>query len=140
MSHHRTDWERRLTERGFRVTRQRTVVLDAVCAGGGHTTLEDVTWQVAQMDASIDRTTIARTLVVLAEVGIVSVSSPGGGPKLYEVVGHQPHHHLVCQGCGREETIDDQDLAELRRLLENRYAFSISASHLMLAGRCNQCR
>lgn len=140
MSHSQSDWERRLNQAGHRVTRQRSVVLDAVCQGGGHTTLDDVTWRVTATDASVDRTTIARTLALFADVGIIAASVTASGATVYEVIGREVHHHLVCRSCGTEQAIDDEDLAPLVRSFDARYGFLLDQPHAMLFGVCRSCR
>jgi len=42
MSHTRWDYASLMHQRGFRVTPQRQLILDAICDGHGHTTLEEV--------------------------------------------------------------------------------------------------
>jgi Fe2+ or Zn2+ uptake regulation protein len=42
MAHTSLNYSRVLREAGYRVTDQREVILDAVCAGGGHSTLKEI--------------------------------------------------------------------------------------------------
>jgi Fe2+ or Zn2+ uptake regulation protein len=42
MSHSSRNYSRVLREAGYRITEQREVILDAVCAGSGHSTLKEI--------------------------------------------------------------------------------------------------
>jgi hypothetical protein len=89
-------WERRLWAAGHRATRQRALILDAVCAGGGHTTLGEVYARVRRADRTVDRSTVYRALHLFVELGIVLAADTGAGETVYEVAKPQPHHHLVA--------------------------------------------
>ena len=54
MTNHSIDYEGIIHAAGHRVTQQRTDILDAVCEGGGHTTLGEIYARVRQVDPSID--------------------------------------------------------------------------------------
>ncbi len=42
MSHYLGNWASSLRERGFRVTPQRQLILDAICESGGHIMPEEI--------------------------------------------------------------------------------------------------
>ncbi|MBZ0301759.1 MAG: transcriptional repressor, partial [Anaerolineae bacterium] len=71
MTHENSDYIQVLHEKGYRVTPQRLIVLDAVCACQGHATLADIHARVMDMDPTIDRSTIYRALSVLQKVGLI---------------------------------------------------------------------
>jgi Fe2+ or Zn2+ uptake regulation protein len=80
MSHETMDYEGVLHAAGHRVTPQRVMILDAVCDGGGHTTLKQVYTRVTHMDDTIDRSSIYRTLKLFVELGlVVSAETSAGG-------------------------------------------------------------
>src|SRR5688500_5863973 len=70
MAHDEIDAIRRMQARGLRVTPQRLLVLDAVCDGKGHTALNEILLRVKEYDASIDPSTVYRTLNLLCELGL----------------------------------------------------------------------
>lgn len=110
MSHQQLDYEERLRAAGCRVTTQRLLILDAVCAGKGHTTLGEIYARVHRVDATIDRSTLYRTLKLLTRVGQVGGDDQHDGDTYYEIAKAQHHHHLVCRQCGNEQEIDDATL------------------------------
>lgn len=139
MTHDQQRWEARLWAAGHRVTRQRAVILDAVCSGGGHTTLPDVYARVRAIDRSIDRSTIYRALRLFVDLGIVLQADTGGDELLYEIPHHAPHHHLVCRVCDQQWEIDDAAFRSMQRDIEQRHGFHVATDHLVLFGTCATC-
>jgi Fur family transcriptional regulator, ferric uptake regulator len=140
VTHDRLRWENTLWDAGHRVTRQRALILDAVCAGGGHTTLGEVYARVRRADRTIDRSTVYRALHLFGALGIVLAADTGKGETLYEVARPQPHHHLVCRACGQEREIGDAVLAAMFREIAARHNFTVATDHLVLFGTCAACR
>ena len=71
MSHEGMDYEGILRAAGHRVTMQRVMILDAVCEGGGHSTLREVYARLHAADPTIDRSSLYRTLKLFVELGLV---------------------------------------------------------------------
>ena len=140
MTHHRMRWEERLWATGHRVTRQRSLILDAVCAGEGHTPLGEIYARVRRADRSIDRSTVYRALRLFVEVGLVVAADTGSGETSYEIKKPRPHHHLVCRGCGGEQEIGDDATAAMFDEVRRRHGFEIATDHLVLFGLCEACR
>lgn len=140
MTHNQLRWEDALWSAGYRVTRQRAIILDAVCAGSGHTPLSEIYGRVRQLDTSIDRSTIYRALRLFVEVGIVVAADTGGVETVYEIAKPAPHHHLVCRSCGQEREIDHTALQSMSEHVLNRHGFQVATDHLVLFGVCSGCR
>ena len=140
MSHDRLNWENTLWDAGHRVTRQRALILDAVCAAAGHTTLGEIYLRVRRSDASIDRSTVYRALRLFSELGIVLAADTGRGEMLYEVGRPRPHHHLICRHCGAEQEVDDEGLRTLEQAMLDRHGFRLAIDHLVLPGLCAGCQ
>jgi Fur family ferric uptake transcriptional regulator len=140
MTHEDKDYIQALRSRGYRVTPQRLIVLDAVCAHQGHATLADIQAKVHDMDPTIDRSTIYRTLDVLREVGLIVESEVGETGKVYSVAGEADHHHLVCLSCGAVLTVDGDAIAPLLSHIRDAYGFEVQTDHLVFNGVCEVCR
>jgi len=89
---------------------------------------------------AVNPSTIYRALDRLAQAGKISVSDMGTGASVYEKVADGIHHHLVCQKCGRVQTIDHSLVGSCFLLIEDAYAFKVSTNHLVLFGVCDQCQ
>jgi Fur family transcriptional regulator, ferric uptake regulator len=139
MSHTRWDYATLMRERGFRVTPQRQLILDAICAGGGHTTLEEIYARVHTKSAAINRATVYRTLDFLCKLRLVVGADVGEGHMVYEIAGDTPHHHLVCHKCRRSQEVKHEAVDELFIRLEREYGFRVDTDHLALFGLCAHC-
>lgn len=140
MTHDQLGWEARLGETGHRVTRQRALILDAVCAGSGHTPLGEVYARVQLTDRSIDRSTVYRALRLFVSIGLVVAADTGDGETYFEITKPQPHHHLVCRRCSGEQEIGDASLQAMSDEVFRRHGFQVATDHLVLFGLCSACR
>lgn len=140
MTHDSLNWERTLGEAGLRVTRQRTAILDAVCAAGGHTPIGEIHARARKIDPTVDLSTIYRTLKVFVDLGIVVSADTGDGETRYEISHGEPHHHLVCKTCGGETEISGDLLADLANHIDTAFGFALETDHLVLHGTCAACR
>ncbi len=139
MSHDRLDYATRMRALGFRVTPQRQLILDAICAGHGHTTLEEIAARVRAKSPAINRATIYRTLDFLQMLHLV-VALEWDGQTYYEIAGAEPHHHLICRECGRTEPLERALLDRLTRAVQRRQGFTVDMDHVTLSGVCARCR
>ncbi len=139
MSHDHWDYAALLRERGFRVTPQRRWILDAICAGDGHTTPEEIYERVRAWTPHVNRATVYRNLDFLCDMRLV-VAVQIGGRWYYEIAGEAPHHHLVCRRCNRMAQIDHLAVKSLFDRVERKHHFTIDMDHLALFGLCAKCR
>lgn len=139
MSHHKIAYEDTIRTAGYRVTRQRILILDAVCDGGKHTTLGETYARLRAVDASIDRSTLYRTLKLFVELGLIVSAEPGDGEIYYEITQTKPHHHLVCRRCGSEQEISGEVIQLMTDEVRTCYGFQIEAAHLVFSGLCVAC-
>lgn len=140
VTHQQMHWEDVLRRAGHRATRQRGVILDAVCAGGGHTSLGEIYARARRQDGTLDRSTVYRALKVFVETELVVAADTGEGETRYEIKRSEPHHHLVCRGCGWEHEIDDALLGDMFDRVRDALGFEVATDHLVLFGYCRQCR
>jgi Fur family transcriptional regulator, ferric uptake regulator len=129
-----------LRQQGHRLTPQRLQVLQIIKACGKHMTAEEIHAAILPQQPYLDIATVYRTLQWLQSVGLVAPIGMGDGKLHYEY--HGPgnhHHHLVCQGCGAQIQISDDELNQLKQDLQQRYGFQLQIDHLALPGRCANC-
>lgn len=129
-----------LRQQGHRLTPQRLQVLQVIKAAGRHITAEEIHAAIVPEQPFLDIATVYRSLQWLQSVGLVAPIDLGDAKLLYEY--HAPgdhHHHLVCQGCGYQIQIADEELEPLKHLIQQRYGFELQIDHLALLGRCAQC-
>lgn len=140
MSHNTWDYAAYLRSRGYRMTPQRQTIMDAICEGGGHTSLPAILARVQRKSPTINQATVYRSLHFLLETGLIVKAEVAGGETLYEIAGRSPHHHLLCRACHHEIEIDAEPLAAMQEAIAQQYGFAVDANHLVLTGLCAHCR
>ncbi len=135
MTHHAT---RTLQELGYRLTPQRTLVWDVLREHGSHMSAEDVCGKVQEQFPHINISTVYRTLELLVDLDLVRETHLGPTRRFFEVEEEIPHHHLVCDGCGRVTHMHDEDLGDLAPLLRRAQDFAIR--EVTVFGLCGACR
>ena len=127
-----------LRARGFRMTPQRRLVLDAVTRLG-HATPDEVHARVA--DSGINLSTVYRTLELLEELGLVTHTHLGHGASTYHAVSEDDDHvHLVCRMCGRVEEAPPSVVEDVVDKVAAEHQFSVDLRHIALFGLCRTCR
>jgi Fur family ferric uptake transcriptional regulator len=133
------DIVRKLAEQGYRLTPQRIMVISAIEDSDGHISAEEIYAQVIAKYPNVNISTVYRTLELLKQLGLVTVTDLGEGRVRYHPAGKGHHHHLVCQQCGAIIDLDESILSDLKSALLREYQFSADLRHLAIFGRCVQC-
>jgi Fur family ferric uptake transcriptional regulator len=127
-------------QHGLRMTRQRILVLQALCELGGHASAEDVYEQATLHQQTVDLSTVYRTLERFRDLRILSQTDLGRGCAEYEVVTDQQHHHLVCQGCRQVIDLDHSYLSAAAKSIRRDFGFEPIFDHFAIFGWCRECR
>ena len=130
----------RLSEKGYRLTPQRVMILSAIENGDGHISAEEIYAQIAAKYPQVNISTVYRTLDLLKQLGLVTETDFGDGRLRYHPAEKGHHHHLVCTECGAVADLDESVLARLQDVLLNRYNFDADLRHLAIFGLCEKCR
>jgi len=139
MTHNKLNYLEKLHENGSRITRQRQVILDAICQADGHTTVGEIYYRSRKLDVSIDRSTVYRSLDLFVKLGIVIVAENINGERTYELVKECPHHHLICTICGNDVEIENKAVDDFYMQLSSEYKYEITMDHLIVFGVCSNC-
>ena len=132
-------WDEQLRARGYRVTPQRQLVLEAV-ARLGPDTPEDVGAEVRQAARGVNISTIYRTLELLEQLGMVTHAHLGHGAPTYHLAAAADHVHLVCRACGKITEVSPEAVGPLVTALDEAQGFETDVGHLTVFGRCGSCR
>ncbi len=131
-------WQAALRDRGYRLTPQRQLVLEAV-AKLGHATPDDIATLVRQTAHGVNISTVYRTLELLEELGLVTHTHLGHGPPTYHAATDDDHVHLVCRLCGRVTETAPELVAGVVEELARSDGFQADVGHLAIFGRCREC-
>ena len=129
-----------LREKGYRLTPQRMMVLEAIEGSDDHISAEEIHAKARSKYPYINISTVYRTLDLLKEQGLVIETDLGGGRFLYHPVGKAHHHHLVCRKCGSVTDIDASMFHRLHEELTARHGFDAEFEHIAIFGTCAKCR
>jgi Fur family ferric uptake transcriptional regulator len=127
-----------LRSRGYRLTPQRQLVLEAVTTLG-HATPEEVSAWVRERAAGVNISTVYRTLELLEEVRLVKHAHLSHGAPTYHAAEAPEHVHLVCRDCGTIIEIQPAEVAPLVDRLRTSRGFVADVGHLTVFGACSEC-
>lgn len=139
MSHNKLNYAQRIRDEGCRLTPQRQIIIDTLCAMNGHTTIGELYGQVHRQAPTIDLATVYRTMNFFRDLRLV-VTAEIDGETVYEVADEQPHHHLVCRVCNEVQELDDHHFHALAEHLRREHGFAPEMDHLTIFGVCRQCQ
>jgi Fur family transcriptional regulator, ferric uptake regulator len=140
MSHDNIDLAEILRKRGYRMTPQRQMVLDAVCESGGHVAPERIYEAVNEKSEAVNRATVYRILKFLREIQLVTATASPDGHLLYEIASGEPHHHLLCRKCGADLELPNEHFSRLWQQLFSEFGFRVEEMHVTFQGLCADCQ
>jgi len=132
------EWQAELRARGYRLTPQRQLVLEAV-GRLGHATPDEIAAAVRETASGVNISTIYRTLELLEELGLVQHTHLGHGAPTYSIAASDDHVHLVCRDCGAIDEADSGVLEDVVRRLAADHGFAVDVGHFAIFGRCRDC-
>jgi Fur family ferric uptake transcriptional regulator len=129
----------RLSQKGYRMTPQRMMILEAIEGASGHISAEDIYQDIRKRYPGLNISTVYRTLELLKEMGMVTETDMGDGRVRFHSAGHEHHHHLVCSRCGKVIDLDESMMSPLTDMLAEKYNFRADLKHLAIFGHCKSC-
>lgn len=136
LEHHIT----RLRNAGYKLTHARITVLDVIQSLGGHCTSAEVLDAVSEVDESIGRASVFRTLDLLTQLNIVRPTyvDTSMTPQ-YVMMPDGHHHHIICTNCNRLFEFEDCGLSGLTQKLEEVFNLEITGHLLEFYAVCKNC-
>jgi Fur family ferric uptake transcriptional regulator len=129
----------RLAQKGYRMTPQRLMILEAIEGASGHVSAEEIFQDIKKRYPGLNISTVYRTLELLKETGLVTETDMGDGRVRFHSAGHEHHHHLVCSRCGKVIDLNEETLSPLIDALSKKYGFRADLKHLAIFGYCKDC-
>src|ERR1700755_1436430 len=127
------DWRERLREKGYRLTPQRELILQAV-EQLEPATPDEVLAEVRRHSTAVNASTVYRTLEVLEELELVRHAHLSDRAPTYHSTSDHEHFHLVCRNCHKVISVDPVVIEPLARRLEEEQGFVIDVGHLAVFG------
>jgi Fur family transcriptional regulator, ferric uptake regulator len=132
-----------LAERGIRMTTQRRAILSVIETASKHLDASQILRKARQVDASVDRSTVYRTLDLLKRQGLIDeldLMHLKGEGHYYERKLGRDHIHMACLRCGKITEFVSETFESLKEQLERDCRFHIVVSRLEVGGYCAACR
>ncbi len=137
----RDDLIEALRREGLRITGPRRAICAVLAESHReHLSAADILERArATAQGDLDQSTVYRTLEKLEQLGFLRHVHLGHGPGVYHFADDAPHHHLVCDGCGRSVDVPLADIRPLLSEVAERHGFEAGGLHFALSGRCREC-
>ncbi len=129
-----------LREAGFRVTPQRLLVASALRHAGRHLSAAEIAGEVRAVYPVVDQSTVYRTVAMLKQLHLATVTDMGGDDLLFEWSAGEAHHHLLCSSCRGMQVLDHEYLQGLAERVQADLGFEADLQHFAIFGRCRDCR
>jgi Fur family ferric uptake transcriptional regulator len=129
-----------LRKSGRRLTRQRRVIWNVLLEDPqDHLSAEDIAERVRKRLPRVNTSTVYRTLDILVEDGLLLRTDLGGNRAYYEPVREHPHHHVVCERCGKVTHLHDEALGDFRARIEADSGYRLGGREISFFGLCPSC-
>ena len=129
-----------LREKGYRITPQREMIINAVAHSPQHQTAEEIAEQLQQHTQVINIATVYRTLDLLWQEGFACRNDLSEGKTVFSTFQHGPHIHLVCRKCDQVIDADIRILNSLGDDLFTSHQFRPDLGHFSIFGLCQDCQ
>jgi Fur family transcriptional regulator, ferric uptake regulator len=128
-----------LRRQGFRLSAARRIVLEALFAAEGPVSAEFIAEGLGGSLTRSDLASVYRNLEWLESLGVVRHVHLGHGPGLYALAREGAREYLVCERCGRVDTVDASELDGIRAQIRAAFGFEARFSHFAIPGLCERC-
>jgi Fur family transcriptional regulator, ferric uptake regulator len=127
--------------KGFRMTRDRRIILQVLGEVSIPLTAEDVLERVNAALPGIALSTVYRTLDELVSRGSVQRTLlSNDGHAFFELVGNVHRHYMVCLACHRMFPISSCPVEDFAHSAAEELGFEVTDHSLVLYGYCRHCR
>jgi Fur family ferric uptake transcriptional regulator len=130
------------SERGIRMTQQRRAILQVMETATKHLDAAQLLRKAQKLDASVDRSTVYRTLQLLKRHGLIDeldLMHINGEGHYYERKLNRDHIHMACLRCGKIMEFVSDIFEKLKGQVEKDCRFHIVVSRLEIGGYCTTC-
>ena len=131
-----------LTSRGLRKTTQRDAIIEAAFSTDRHYTADELLDMSRQIEPTVSRATVYRTLPILVDSGLLRELDLGQDRKVYDpnFVDHPHHNHLICLDCKTILEFEDLNMELLENCMSRRMGFTPANKQVRIEAHCDELR
>jgi len=131
-----------LTSKGLRVTGQRRGIFDAVLNQKGHFTAEQLLDRARELDDTVSRATVYRSLPLLVESGVVREVDVGHDNKFYTInlSAEIFKAQVVCSDCDKIFEIDAPFMEWYGKTVSQNLGLDVQDQRLQVQAECPEFR
>ena len=131
-----------LARKGMRRTVQRDALIEAAFSSQDHFTAETLLARARQLESTVSRATVYRTLPLLVASGALREIELGKDEAYYDPnFNERPHHnHLICLDCQRIVEFEDEHMEILENCISHRLGFSPASKMTRIEASCDELR
>ncbi|HHV72959.1 MAG TPA: transcriptional repressor [Clostridia bacterium] len=130
----------KLKKSGYRLTKQRKAIIEVLLEFSGHfLSAQEIFLKVKAKHPQTNFSTIYRNLETLENLNIIHKTNLVNDTSFYELISNENHHHhIICKGCGKTESINFCPLDNIKINVENPN-FTLTDHKFELYGYCKKC-
>ena len=131
-----------LSKKGLRVTNQRLAIFDAAFAQADHFTAESLLDHAREIDDSVSRATVYRTLPIMTESALLREVDIGTGEKFYlrNPKNNAQMAQVVCMDCDRIFEISAPFMEWYGSTVSSKLGLTPVSQRLQVSAHCNLLR
>ena len=128
--------------KGMRRTVQRDALIEIALGATDHFTAETLLARARQVERTVSRATVYRTLPLLVASGALREIELGKEEIYYDPnFNERPHHnHLICLDCQRIVEFEDEHVEILGTCVSHRLGFSPASKVIRIEAHCDELR
>ena len=127
-----------LSEKGLRMTDQRKGVIEALFRQSGHFTAEELLKDAQELEDTVSRATLYRSLPLLVESGIIRKVDVGQDNKYYALNGQSETFkaQVICSDCNKIKDVDAPFMEWYGKTVSEKLGLKVQDQRLQVQAKC----
>jgi len=127
-----------LSEKGLRMTDQRKGVIEALFRQSGHFTAEDLLKDAQELEETVSRATLYRSLPLLVQSGIIRKVDVGQDNKYYALNGQSDTFkaQVICSDCNKIQDVDAPFMEWYGKTVSEKLGLKVQDQRLQVQAKC----
>ncbi len=123
-------------------THQKDLIISLIQSKKTDFSVKELYQELLTRGEEIGQTTVYRIVDSLTEAGQLRKTLGGDGSARFQFLEsceRSGHCYLKCEGCGKIEHVDCDDLCNLMNHIKKQHEFAINETNIVINGICRSC-